>query len=591
MEKTYFFYPAEKLSIPENSMVKVTERLTGAGGQTYLRIFFRIYRSERRRMGWFFTKNLEGSLEMLEDHDGAAGVGRALDTKRDGRQPGSHASGNFSVKSNDITVKNDGKGEGKRDLPVQRVGHNILGEGDPENPSVDEDDGGAAEEELEAKTELSHQFYGKDDYKLDELETLGSVKIDDYMDVDNEEDNLNADREPQKPVRGSKRKKEIVPEMDQHPTLVRKAKYVKDEEGNTATAEERKQVYLINLSFSIDDKTVTETFRDCGEIEAIKWEEENGRFAGRGWVRFKEEAAADKAAKMTGTKVMERPIIVRKASDVYCNRIYVRNLPQSATESELRKFFADAGAITEVKWIEDRNTGTFKGSGFVQFTSIAEGKRAVKKHGSMFMGKKITCEFSRPLKDEPNASRASTPGPADRQDRFPKTRVFISNLDYNIDEATVTDFFRDCGPIRNIRWSEKNGEFFCKGVVEFESPLAAQKAVAKSGQMLMGKTLNAEISNPPGRKKTAENTIFVGNLPFDATEDEIRSFAEGCGAIKSVRTVKDRLTHRPKGYGFVEFFDKESAANFVKDKAGAQLRGRPVRLREMFESGSSQNNG
>jgi len=344
----------------------------------------------------------------------------------------------------------------------------------------------------------------------------------------------------------------------------------------------------LNLSFQIDDQTLTDAFKDAGEIEAIKWEEDNGRFAGRGWVRFKNADSVDKAVDVAGTKVLGRPIVVRRASEVYCNRIFVRNLPQEVTEEQLRDFFADCGAITEVKWIEDRTTGAFKGSGFIQFSTVSEGKKAIAKHGSEFMGKQICCEYSRPLRQRPGGSesRTSTPGPGMKQER-PKTRVFISNLDYNIDENKVKEFFKSCGDIRNIRWSERNGEFQCKGVVEFESAAAAQKAVLKTGEDLMGKNIRAEISNPPRRDRgNNENTVFIGNLPFDVTENEITQFANP-GDVKAVRLVKDRVTSRFKGFGFVEFGSKSMAEKFVKEKVGARLRGRPIRVREMLEHGGT----
>jgi len=370
---------------------------------------------------------------------------------------------------------------------------------------------------------------------------------------------------------------------------MKKAKYVK-QESITNTDEEKRQVYLLNLSFQINDKILTDFFKDCGDIESIKWEEDNGRFAGRGWVRFKTEDAAKSAVLKAGTSILGRPVIVRRATDVFCNRIYVRNLSDEVSEEAIRKFFADCGAITEIKWIEDRNTGAFKGSGFVQFTSVAEGKEAIKKHGQIFMGKRITCEYSRPLKESGAASTKQI-GKTGEQSRFsskneqlPKTRVFISNLDYNIDETAVREFFSDCGDVRNIKWSEKNGEFFCKGVVEFESADAAQKAVKKSGELLLGKELKAEISNPP-RKRMTDNTIFLGNLPFDVSEQEVRDYAEdGSSSIKGVRLVRDRTTQRFKGYAFIEFDDQIMAKKFVKSKFGTQLRGRPVRVREMLET-------
>jgi RNA recognition motif-containing protein len=49
--------------------------------------------------------------------------------------------------------------------------------------------------------------------------------------------------------------------------------------------------------------------------------------------------------------------------------------------------------------------------------------------------------------------------------------------------------------------------------------------------------------------------IYVGNLPFSATEDEIRELFSEYGTVESVNLITDRETGRPRGFGFVEMAD------------------------------------
>ena len=49
--------------------------------------------------------------------------------------------------------------------------------------------------------------------------------------------------------------------------------------------------------------------------------------------------------------------------------------------------------------------------------------------------------------------------------------------------------------------------------------------------------------------------IYVGNLPFTATEDEVRQLFGGYGNVESVNLISDRETGRPRGFGFVEMSD------------------------------------
>ena len=53
--------------------------------------------------------------------------------------------------------------------------------------------------------------------------------------------------------------------------------------------------------------------------------------------------------------------------------------------------------------------------------------------------------------------------------------------------------------------------------------------------------------------------LYVGNLPFSATEDEIRALFEKHGTVVSVNLINDRETGRPRGFGFVEMEDPTAA--------------------------------
>jgi len=76
-------------------------------------------------------------------------------------------------------------------------------------------------------------------------------------------------------------------------------------------------VFVGNMSFHIDEDTVRETFKDCGEIANIRFAEdrETGAFKGYGHVEFVESEATDKAVALAGTYVMDRPIRVDFANE------------------------------------------------------------------------------------------------------------------------------------------------------------------------------------------------------------------------------------------------------------------------------------
>lgn len=75
--------------------------------------------------------------------------------------------------------------------------------------------------------------------------------------------------------------------------------------------------------------------------------------------------------------------------------------------------------------------------------------------------------------------------------------------------------------------------------------------------------------------------LYVGNLPFSATEQEIRAlFEEGGRTVREVKLVTDRETGRPRGFGFVEMGSQEDADAAIRALNGHNLSGRPLTVNE-----------
>lgn len=73
--------------------------------------------------------------------------------------------------------------------------------------------------------------------------------------------------------------------------------------------------------------------------------------------------------------------------------------------------------------------------------------------------------------------------------------------------------------------------------------------------------------------------IYVGNLPWSATEDEVRASFETYGEVTSVKLIEDRETGRPRGFGFVEMED-EGALEAIKNLDGTDFGGRNIKVNE-----------
>ena len=72
--------------------------------------------------------------------------------------------------------------------------------------------------------------------------------------------------------------------------------------------------------------------------------------------------------------------------------------------------------------------------------------------------------------------------------------------------------------------------------------------------------------------------IFVGNLSWKTSEEQLKAHFEVYGQVVSAKIVTDKTTGRSKGFGFVEMADEEGASNAIRELNGKPLVDRPLRL-------------
>ena len=73
-------------------------------------------------------------------------------------------------------------------------------------------------------------------------------------------------------------------------------------------------------------------------------------------------------------------------------------------------------------------------------------------------------------------------------------------------------------------------------------------------------------------------SVFVGNIPYEATEESLKDIFAQVGPVLSFRLVYDRDTGKPKGYGFCEYQDQETAKSAMRNLSGYELNGRSLRV-------------
>lgn len=81
--------------------------------------------------------------------------------------------------------------------------------------------------------------------------------------------------------------------------------------------------------------------------------------------------------------------------------------------------------------------------------------------------------------------------------------------------------------------------------------------------------------------QTAEKSarsVFVGNIPYDTSEEQLKEIFRAAGKVLSFRLVYDRESGKPKGYGFCEYEDQETALSAMRNLNGFEFNGRQLRV-------------
>jgi len=189
----------------------------------------------------------------------------------------------------------------------------------------------------------------------------------------------------------------------------------------------------------------------------------------------------------------------------------------------------------------------------------------------------------------------------DQTNDAPKFEAFVKSLPFATTIQEISKHFSDCGDVENVNLlKDRDGRSKGVAFVRFNNNESLQKAIQKNNSEFGGRTLVVEAAAPREQRgdgprdraprnegNATSNSVFVGNLSYNATEQSLRALFEGCGQIKTVRIATD-FDGRPRGFAHVDFDDNEGAANAVK-KSGTDVDGRAVRVD--FSSGQRSGGG
>jgi nucleolin len=148
-------------------------------------------------------------------------------------------------------------------------------------------------------------------------------------------------------------------------------------------------------------------------------------------------------------------------------------------------------------------------------------------------------------------------------------KLYVGNLNYLVDRRQLSELFGQFGQIDKINIIEGRGY----GFVEFKSRADAGKAIKElDGVELMGRNLKVAEAQPPLKPGQPISKLYVGNLSYSVSEDQIRELLEEFGELISISLVNNR------GIAFVEFETTDGAVEAMDELNGQEFEGRILRI-------------
>jgi nucleolin len=209
--------------------------------------------------------------------------------------------------------------------------------------------------------------------------------------------------------------------------------------GDAAVATEdssSRTVFVGRLSWNVDNDWLKSEFEVCGEVIAarVQMDRNTGKSRGFAYVEFADPASVEKALKLSGTEIDNRPINVDRSTNnkpsggssnfneprraAFGDKtsppssvLFVGNISFGASEDSLWEVFGEYGDVKSVRMPTDRETGKVKGFGYVEFSDMEFAKKAFEgAQGMDLFGRNLRLDYSQPREEGGNARGGSRGG-------------------------------------------------------------------------------------------------------------------------------------------------------------------------------------
>ena len=345
-------------------------------------------------------------------------------------------------------------------------------------------------------------------------------------------------------------------------------------------------VFVGNLKYETRWQALKDHMRRAGNVDSANiLEAPNGRSKGCALVTYQHPKEAQRAiAELNESELEGRTIFVQpdkkpgdgggdarnngnnNHNDVYS--VFVGNLPYECSWQALKDYFKSCGYIERAEVMEDPKTGRKKGFGTITFSNERGMDNAIRNfNGRDFQGRSLE------VRPDKKASMATN----NNNNSQPEYKVFFGNLDFDCSWQQLKDFVQQrCGGVEHVDIPKKGW-----GVATFATKRGAEKAIAACDNVMF-QSRNIDVrwdrDSSTNNKNSSNTQLFVGNLPYDCTWQQLKDAFKRFGAVSHAE-VCETQNGKTTGFGIVAFVKSHAAEKALSSMDGVDFQGRKLSVR------------
>ncbi|KAG5391493.1 hypothetical protein IGI04_021456 [Brassica rapa subsp. trilocularis] len=210
--------------------------------------------------------------------------------------------------------------------------------------------------------------------------------------------------------------------------------------------------------------------------------------------------------------------------------LFVGNLPFQVERSDVEEFFKEAGQVVDVRFATNRDDGSFKGFGHVEFASAGEAQKALEFHGRPLLGRELRLDVAQERGERPAYTPQSGTGNNSRSGGGGGQEVFVKGFDSSLApndiKSALTEHFASCGEITRVSVPVDRETGGSRGIAYVEFKEGTEKAFELNGSDMGG--WNLVVDQPRPKENNSGGGFNSGRSnSFSGGRDNFRGRGRG----------------------------------------------------------------